>query len=386
MRILLVNYEYPPLGGGAASATLHMARQWVSQGHEVCVLTSAFENLPRRETQDGVLIKRVRAVRKRASGSTPLEMATFVLGGLVRMPLLLRRWQPDVACLMFAVPCGPMGLITKVTSRLPYVVSLRGMDVPGFAAPDVVPYHRWIGPIVRLVLRHADGIVAISTGLKALAEPLVPGASIQVIPNGIDRTAFYPAAEPLPPSPLRLLFVGRLAKQKAVSVLLEAVTLLHRSGLDLHLTIVGDGPERLALEHVVAKEGLQTIVEFAGWQGRPQIPGFYRGAHIFVLPSYVESLGQVILEAMASGLPVVTTHTSNMANLIQHGKNGLLVPAGNSRALADAIERIARDEELRQRMSNESEKESQKHSWEAVAAQYIELFGAVLSRRVAVKG
>ncbi|HEU4760466.1 MAG TPA: glycosyltransferase family 4 protein, partial [Dehalococcoidia bacterium] len=381
MRIVLVNYEYPPLGGGAASATRHLASQWVRLGHGVHLVTSAFDNLPRQQTEDGLEIARLPVIRKRASGSTATEQASFVLSGLIHMPFLVRRWKPDIACLLFAVPSGPLGLLTKVTNRLPYVVSLQGMDVPGFPAPDVVRYHPWIKPVVRIVLRHADGIVAISDGLKALAEPLAARRPISVIPFGIDRTEFYPAETPLPAPPLHLLFVGRLVEQKALPVLLEAMSLVRNSGRDARLTIVGDGPRRAACEALVADMALQEHVEFAGWRGRPEVPEFFRRAHVFVLPSYVESFGQVMLEAMASGLPVVTTHLSNMAGLIQQESNGLLVPAGDARALADAIGRLAADEPFRLRLAERSRDDARAYSWESVAAQYLELFEAALGRR-----
>jgi glycogen(starch) synthase len=381
MRIVLVNYEYPPLGGGAASATWHLAHEWVRQGHAVHLVTSGFGNLPRNQKGGGLEITRLPAMRRRASGSTAAEQASFVLSGLFRMPFLARRWRPDIACLVFAVPSGPLGLVAKLTNRLPCVVALQGMDVPGFPAPDVVRYHPWIRPVVRFVLRHADSIIAISEGLKALAEPLVPGTPIHVIPFGIDRSVFYPAEKPPPGPPLSLLFVGRLVEQKALPVLLEALALIRREGIDVRLAIVGDGPQRAALEALALKIGLQGEVDFLGWLDRADVPEFYRRAHIFVLPSYVESFGQVMLEAMACGLPVVTTYPSNMANLVKHEENGLLVPAGDSRALADAVGRLATDAELRLHMSERSNEEAGRYSWEAVAREYVQLFEAVLGRR-----
>jgi len=150
---------------------------------------------------------------------------------------------------------------------------------------------------------------------------------------------------------VQLLFVGRLTRAKGLTYLLDAVRLLLDRGRDVRLSIVGGGELRDSLETAVATRGLGDVVTFHGAKTLgPELSAHYRAADIFVLPSVSEALGKVILEAMASALPVVATDVGGVATIVEDGATGLLVEPKSAEALADAVERLVDDGELRTRV------------------------------------
>src|SRR5258706_6724537 len=225
MRILLVNYEYPPVGAGAATATAEIARAAARQGHETMVLTTAFGELEGFVREGDVSVLRVPARRARPDQSSISEMASFVFRAALAMPGVARRFRPEGCIVFFSLPCGPLGILFKLLARAPYVVSLRGGDVPG-TEPGLARMHRYLRWVRRLVLSNAAAVVANSPGLAELSSRADP-VPVSVIPNGVDLERFRPAERP-PADPFRFLFVGRLNEQKNVRLLLEASADLFR--------------------------------------------------------------------------------------------------------------------------------------------------------------
>lgn len=152
--------------------------------------------------------------------------------------------------------------------------------------------------------------------------------------------------------PLRLIFVGRLEKVKGLDTLLAAMEILKAEPLDIRLTIVGDGSLRSWLETELVSHGLSDRVDLTGPVpfGR-ELFDLYRSADIMVLPSYSEGLPLVLVEAMANSLPVIASAVGGIPEIVEHEKNGLMVPPGNPSELADAIRRLASSPELRARLA-----------------------------------
>jgi glycosyltransferase involved in cell wall biosynthesis len=141
----------------------------------------------------------------------------------------------------------------------------------------------------------------------------------------------------------QILFVGRLAAVKGVPVLLEALETLRRNRPDLHLTLIGDGPERAELEAEAQNRGLSEAVTFAGYKSQSDVATTLNQSDLLVLPSFAEGVPVVLMEAMASGLPVVATQIAGIPELVEQGISGELVPPGDSAALANALERVLAD-------------------------------------------
>ncbi len=149
-------------------------------------------------------------------------------------------------------------------------------------------------------------------------------------------------------APCELLFVGRLAGVKGVPVLFEALRSLRASSSQVHLTLIGDGPERKALEEKARTMGLQECVTFAGYQSQAEVAQALSKTDIFVLPSFAEGVPVVLMEALASSVPVITSRIAGIPELVEDQVNGLLIPPGDPGALADAIQELASNADVRE--------------------------------------
>jgi colanic acid/amylovoran biosynthesis glycosyltransferase len=203
-------------------------------------------------------------------------------------------------------------------------------------------------------IRSAERVVCVSdygrSQLMAIVEP-EQWPKISVIHCGVDAESFpVRQAQSRNGRPLRILNVGRLVPVKGQAVLLEAIALIRRRGLDVAVTIVGDGPLRDSLQSIAHALEIEGCVEFAGSVGQDDIGAHYRGADLFCLPSLREGVPVVLMEAMATGVPVIASRIMGIPELIEDEVTGLLVPPGRADALADAIIRLAGDVQLCNRM------------------------------------
>jgi glycosyltransferase involved in cell wall biosynthesis len=375
MKLLLVNYELPPIGGGAGNATAQIARHLAAAGDEVRVLTSSYRGLPRREARDGYLIWRVPAVRRRPERCSPAEMLTFVLGGLGPALDLARAWRPEVACAFFGLPSGPLTLALERIFGIPYLVSLRGGDVPGFLSADLGRFHRLTRSTILTIWRHSRGLIANSAGLAELTRQTWPDAAVHVVPNGVDTDAIRPPnrCHTAPATPLRVLCVGRLVRQKGFEFVLEALSRARAPSL---LRIVGDGPLRARLASRIAALGLEDRVDLVGWVDRADLPAYYQWADVLCLPSFEEGMPNVVLEAMAAGLPVIASDVYGIRDLVEPGNTGCLIPPADPAAIACAVERFAAEPALVSCMGDQARAASMRFAWPGVAAEYRRLLVA----------
>ena len=368
MRLLIINYEFPPLGGGAGNATACLAREWAAAGHTVEVLTGGFRGLPAREIRDGYTVRRLPTPRAQQGQCSVPEMCAVMAASCAAV---MFGPKPDIAIAFFSIPGGPAAWLLRLLRGVPYIVSLRGGDVPGFDAKNLARLHALTNPLTALIWRNARAVVGNSAGLCQLARDFMPGLAVPEIPNGVDTARFSPATAS-ERACCELLFVGRLAAQKGVDVLLRALAEIPGAW---RLRIAGDGPERERLTAISASLGLAERVEFLGWAQRDELPALYRSADIFVFPSYDEGMPNVVLEALASGLPIVATRIAGTEQLVQHGTNGLLVPPGEPAAFAAQLRPIIADSAKRRAMGQNSRTLAvEQFSWARSAAAYERLF------------
>lgn len=368
MHVLILNSEYPPVGGGAGNASAQIARCLAERGQKVTVLTSAYADLSQDELRDGVRILRLPALRGKADRSSAFEQLLFMLVASVWGFAWVLELKPDVVLAFFGAPSGVAAWAWSFFRRTPYIVCLRGGDVPGFRPYDFALWHRLLGPLLRRVWRRASAVVANSQGLRVLGMAFEPRVPIQVIPNGVELEAF--GVEEREWEPARLLFVGRLVYQKGLDILLSALEGLVET--PWHLTLVGDGPRRDWLGARAAELGMGGQVELRGWQPRAALPEIYRRANLFVYPSRHEGMPNALLEAMASGLPAVATRIAGNEELIVDGETGLLVPPEDPTALRNALRKVLSQSDLRQRMGAAARQRVEaNYSWEKAAEKYL---------------
>jgi glycosyltransferase involved in cell wall biosynthesis len=166
---------------------------------------------------------------------------------------------------------------------------------------------------------------------------------LEVVHCGLDPAEFVPCPSSDRPDPFRVLCVGRLVPEKGQAILIEAIAELCHRGLPIRLTVVGDGPSRQALEALATQRGLDGQVTFTGALGEEEVIARYQDSDALCVPSFAEGLPVVLMEAMALGLPVVTTRISGIAELVEDGTSGFVVPPGRIDLMADALSRLATD-------------------------------------------
>ncbi len=379
LRILLLNYEFPPMGGGAGHASFQIARALVRQGCHVDVVTSAVNGQPAIEMVDGLEVYRVVTRRKGIQNCGFLGAWSYIAAAQPLCRRLLRERRHQIAHYFFSLPTGALRLITPEAKHIPTVVSLRGSDVPGYDPTNYLlqTAHTLLRPITRHIWKRADALVALSQSLREQARMTLTEKPIEVISNAIEHEIFTPARRNGHRGGTRLLTVARLIPRKGLTDLLQAMLFLH--DLPIHLTIQGSGSDDGRLRELTEKLGLRDRITFSGFQPRHQLPSVYRQADIFVLPSFSESCGLVLLEAMACGLPAVVTRVGGMVEHIDDHVNGLVVPPRDPQALAAAIRRLAVNPELRTEMGARNALKVRMHySWDRVASAYLSLYRNIL--------
>lgn len=373
----MLNYEYPPLGGGAANATAYLLRELSARGVAADLVTAA----PGRQGRlfspaPGIRVLRLPAPVVDLHYQTSRALLAYTLGAAARLPLLLASARYDLVHAFFALPCGALAYLVR--DRLPYLISLRGSDVPGFSG-RFTRLHRLMRPLNRRVWAGAAGIVANSAGLRDLALHSFPDLRIDVIPNGIDTHAFRPGACRPDQAPLRALCVARLIPRKGIDRLLDAVAALRASGRAITLDVIGGGRLAGELRAHAERLGLGNAVTWHGYIAHDRLPEHYARADVFVLPSLQEGMSNTVLEALAAGLPVVVSDTGGTAELVDG--NGFVVPPRDPAALTAALARLSDDRDLRLRMGRRSRELALGMSWEMVAGSYLAYYERIVEGR-----
>jgi len=367
----MLNYEFPPIGGGAANAHRCLLQQYAgSSDLKVDVLTSAPGPGFFKETfADNINIYKVGLHKKELHFWRKTEVIEWLLKAKFHYRKLLRENDYDLAHAFFGFPTG--WLCYRTANKLPYIISLRGSDVPGEHARLKLDY-KILGPVFAAIWKKAAALVAPSEGLKNRALKFLPSAAIDVIPNGVELERFGPAETAQEPQILRLLTVGRLSVTKRVQILIDAVEIMHRKGCEVHFKIVGGGQLLQKLKQIVSEKNLANIIEFTGRIDAEDMPQVYRQNDIFISASSAEGMSNAMLEAMASSLPIITTRCEGTEELI--ADNGLVVENANAEEIAKAVKTLVDDRQLYKQMSIAARRQAEKFTWSRAAEKYLTLY------------
>ena len=392
MRILLLNYEYPPIGGGAAVATAALAHSLVDRGVTVDVVTAGAGPGDECRTswssadpgENAMLtLYRVKSRRTGVHQAGMGDAASYLIAALPLIRRLLRTHRYDVVHVFFSLPTGALLPLLDLRGT-PVVVSLRGSDVPGYDPHNQVLQlaHRVLAPLTRWIWRRADRVVAVCESLGRLALETFPDLRYGVVQNGVDLQLFHPA-EPRSGVPrtrrIRCLAVARLVERKGLGDLIRAFALLERGRFELE--IVGAGPDEQVLQGLVARLGLWHEIRFLGALDRAAVAERYQNADLFTLPSSAEAFGNVFAEALASGLPIVGSNTGGIPELVENGSNGLLVAPGDVPALAGAIRYLGSDVQLRIEMGRRNRAKAEATlEWSQATRRYLAIYDALQHR------
>lgn len=380
MRILFFNYEYPPLGGGAANATKNIMNEMSQiEGAQVDVVTSSIDSEYHEEKiGQGVTLHRL-SIGKNENNlnyQTKKELMTYLVKAYFFARTLHKKNHYDLSHSFFTVPCGFISLLLYFEFKLPYIISLRGSDVPGYSQRFKKLYI-FIKSIVVYIWKKSSAVVANSKGLRELALKSNPKQKIDIIYNGINIDIFKPGRKENS-EPFEIICASRLSHRKGFNYVIDAVQILREKYPHIHVTIAGgEGDAGVELKKQVDDLKLGGMVTFTGHYFFEEIAPRYQQADVFVFPSLNEGMSNNMLEAMASGLPIIMTPTGGAEELVEDGKNGFLVAFKNSQDIADKIEKLIANPELVERMGKRSREIAERMSWKNVASQYFDLYKKV---------
>jgi len=382
MKILMLNYEFPPIGGGAGAAHLSLLKEYARRNNlTVDVLTCGVgAGLKTEKFSENITVYRVGVYKKDLHFWRRGEVLEWLFKGWFHYRRLIRQNGYDLTHAFFGFPTGLFCYLSR--AELDYIISLRGSDVPGGNVRLSLDY-KILGPLFRVIWKNAAVLVANSEGLKKRALRFLPSVSIDVITNGVDCKRFLPRDVTVESdtNELRLITVGRLSVTKRFEMLIDAVDILLKQGRQVRLQIVGGGREHPALEKMVIQKKLLDAVEIVGRVEAEKMPELYRQSDLFVSASMQEGMSNAMLEAMACGLAIVTTPCEGIDELITD--NGIVVETDIAASIAEAVGRLIDDRQRYVKMCTEARKRAGQFGWSQVADMYISHYEQILKNRSA---
>ncbi|MCP4603644.1 MAG: glycosyltransferase family 4 protein [Proteobacteria bacterium] len=365
MKILILNYEYPPLGGGAANATYYLLRELAHRDIEVDLITSSV-GAYRVEKIDTKITGHFLDIGKRGNlhFQTQRELLVYAWKSFQYASKLIRAKKPDIVHAFFGIPSGYIAM----QLGLPYIVSLRGSDVPFYNDRFELLDRYVFKNLSCKTWRGAEAVVANSTGLRSLALKSSSAQAIEVITNGVDTDKFRPGSDERQTGKITLVSVGRLIQRKGYEYLIDAL----KGAKEFELVLIGDGNIKETLSELATR--LNVDVKLLGRLEREGVIDNLQKADIFVLPSLNEGMSNSVLEAMACGLPVITTNVGGCDELVSDGVNGFVVEKADSSALSEALNKYAEKRSLIGQHGKMSRKVAEAMSWREVSRQYLDLY------------
>lgn len=331
MNILVINYEYPPVGSGGGAACQCVCEAIADAGHRVDVVTSGMKDLPSHELRNGVNVYRHGCVRRYRHYANTFELLSGIVPAVRAALQRCNEVRYDLIHCHFVVPSGLATWMVARQTGLPYIITAHGSDVPGYNPDRFDLVHRLIRPMWRTILGGAEVINTPSQFLRDLLHTHADVA-VEVIPYG-----FTPPKHPRVPRQNRILVVTRMFERKGVQHLVEAMR-----GWDTgwELCIAGDGPYLPTLKEITQRAGVEA--NFVGYVRGQELVDLYHSAKVFVLPSLSENFPVVLLEALAAGCAIVTTAGTGCAEVV--GDAAILVEPQNPAAIRGALETLLKDE------------------------------------------
>lgn len=374
VRLLLINNEFPPIGGGGSTVTKYAIRYLVRAGHKVTLITSRYRGLPAREIVDGGTVIRIPTVRRYKDFCATWELVIFGCSALLYALWYTGRHRVDFIQAYFAVPAGWVAWIVRGIRGIPYAVYFGGSDIPGANPSRYRRIYPLLTPLLRAIWRRAAFRTVCSAELARLGRAADAGAEFLVIPNGVETERFRPIKRAAN-ARLRVLFIGRLIPRKGFQRVVRALPRLRELATrPFEVEVVGSGTARLELDELAARLSVSDLIRYVGTVPYEKLQVTYQYADIFVLTSLSEGMPSVILEAMGCGLPVVASNVGGNNELVREGENGYLIEGDDLEKLARSLAVLISDGARRERMGQRSRALALQYDWREIMGQYDRLY------------
>jgi glycosyltransferase involved in cell wall biosynthesis len=376
MKVLVLCYEYPPIGGGGGRVAKTVAEELASRGHEVRVQTAALGFRSKREQINGVDVIRTASGRRVPDTCRVHEMGLYCVTSLLPTLRHIREWKPDVIHAHFAMPTGMLAWTVHRLTSVPYVLTAHLGDVPGGVPNQTDRLFRLIGPLANSVWKHAAATTAVSSFVQHLAEQAYQ-RKVERVLNGIDLSG---APSPASPNEVpELVFVGRFNPQKCPDFLIDVLARL--SADRWHATLIGDGPVMPLVRAKIEQHQLSDRIALAGWQDAAAVERTLRESDVFLMPSTSEGLPVAAIEALKQGLAIAASEIPGAMDVVTDGVNGLLLPVQDLSAWSDALRSLINDRALLAAFKQASSQKAHDFDLRHVVDQYEAILRSTASSR-----
>ncbi len=382
-RILFFNYEYPPLGGGAANATKYILDEY-SRRDDVfvdLVTSSVVNRYVKQQVGENIIIHRlpIGKSEENLNYQTREELLKYTWRAYKFAQKLIAQNNYDLTHSFFTVPCGAISWRLYKKYNLPYIVSLRGADVPGYSERFEMLY-KFITPLIHRIWHDARFVVTNSRGLTELAQQSDEKQKFLQIYNGVDTSFYKVGTRTLEDrkKEFRILLASRLSRRKGFNYAIDAFVELFDMYPHIRMQIAGgEGNAMEELKAQVKKYRLDGRVVFSGLYTKEESPKIYNSADVFVMPSLNEGMSNNLLEALASGLPVLMTPTGGAEELVRDGENGYLIKMQDKNSIVEKLKILIENPELCDAFGHASRLIAETMSWKNVANEYAQLYKKV---------
>jgi len=371
IRILVLSHMYPKITDPVNGVFIHEQIKTLSKmGHQIKVISPipltprilqtnprrrAYRQTPLFDLLDGIPVYYPRYLRLPGQWFHGPSCYTMYLGIYNAVKKMIRDFKPNILHTHTATPDGYVGLILRNNIHLPFICSLRGSDINIYPYQDLLTLR-----LTKKVISYANQLITVSNALKIEAEKIaIPKREIQVIYNGCNIKKFTLNIESritirkqlnIPADHIILIFIGHLIIEKGIRELIESFIALSLKNQNLHLIIIGDGPEKYFLAQRIFQAKLQKKCHLIGQQLHDKIPDLLNASDILILPTYNEGLPNVIMEAMACSLPVITTRVGGIPEIVKNGKTGILINKKDALSLRGSILKLIQNKQERVKM------------------------------------
>lgn len=381
MNILFVTPFFKPQTGGVVTYIDDLRNLLSEKGHNMYVLRAGEPNAvtecplsdDSKVFEFNMRVPWISTVPIKAM----IAFLVYFIPTVWRLTRFMRERRIQLVSLEYPMPYMLYFYVLRPWTRVPIVVGLHGSDLLLLETND--PVWQWI---VRRMIRHADWILAHSSSLLNEAQSRIKkiGHKSSYLHLGVDCARLHRLANR--PTNMSdtirsgfILTVAKLYPRKGLDVLLEAIHKLKHAHSQYQFVIAGDGPEEVRLKQAAADLGIHHCVHFLGDVGADVIPVLFKNCEFFVLPSRVEPFGIVLLEAMVFGKAIVATTAGGIPEFIKDGHNGLLVATEDSQSLAEKIDRLICDKNLRETIGKNGRMVvEQQYNYDRLVVKYEELF------------
>jgi len=378
MKVCIVNTFFPPWRGGAETYNYNLSKNLTLLGHQVQVICASDPEPPGRQLLERIEIRRLKSFGR-------IYGVPIVPG----LPLALGNVEADILHANFPNPYNAsIASLISILKDIPAVLTWHNDLPPVSLGASVLVYtHDNLAapiylPAFKKIISTSESYAETSKILQRFRKKVV------IIPNGVDCKRFNPgidgsqirARHNLEDSKV-ILFVGALTRwhlYKGLKILIKAFSEIQDQMKETRLLIVGDGD--LKPEYQAQASPIANKVIFAGNVDDDKLPNYYAASDLLILPSIdrSEGFGLTLLEANATGKPVVASNVGGTPSVVKHGVNGLLVPPHNEKILAETITSLLKDEGRRREMGLKGRKIAEAHDWKQIAKKTEELYQEVI--------